>query len=168
MARMRSPSLAALVAVIIIASGCGADEGPEVATANGTAPTAGDQANRWAACMQAEGIAMIPNIEGQLVIDKSKTTVEKVAQAAERCRAHAPVADATQQPPTAAELDRLRRYATCMREHGITEYPDPDPVTGRAGADAVLSKRDKYDRDLVAAMQACQSVLGTGTGTVGG
>jgi hypothetical protein len=32
--------------------------------------------------------------------------------------------------PTAAQLAQATRYAQCLRQHGIADFPDPDPQTG--------------------------------------
>lgn len=33
-------------------------------------------------------------------------------------------------PPTAAQLAQLTRFAQCIRQHGVPDFPDPDPQNG--------------------------------------
>lgn len=164
----------ALAAILLFpAAGCGsAKDDPAVATAGSGATATADPAERarqWADCMRSAGVTLTRNAEGQDVVDKDKNAAQKVAEASERCREHAPVVAPSDQRVTEEDLARLREYASCMREHGITEYADPDPVTGRTGEEAVVQRRGKYDRQLQDAITACQPKLGgTGDGHVGG
>jgi hypothetical protein len=70
--------------------------------------------------------------------------------------------------PVAADpqqLDRLRRYAGCMRERGI-EMTDPDPVTGKSqlGGRLANATRDQIVNDPTykAADAACSDQLAGG------
>ncbi len=165
----------ALVTVALLAvAGCGATPtGEEVASAeHGVTATPtidpGQQAEKWAECMRTAGVTMVRNDEGQLVPDKDRDSFATIEAGYAACRSLAPVVASTEDPPTADQLDRLRRHAACMREHGLSDYPDPDPVTGGANAEAVLTKRDKYDPQLRAALDACQKLLGNSSPGVQG
>jgi hypothetical protein len=164
----------ALASVLLLMAGCGSRAASgDVASANhsSTAPTvdAAEQSRRWAECMRGAGIVLAQDADGGPVVDKDKNAIEKLNAAYETCRALAPVVDSTGKPPTAQELDKLRQHAACVRQHGVAEYPDPDPVTGGAAAAEVLSKRDKYDPQVKAALQACQALLGgSDKGVAGG
>jgi hypothetical protein len=69
--------------------------------------------------------------------------------------------------PSATELEALRRYARCMREHGI-ETTDPDPDTGKSQVKGRLAgaTRDQVNNDpgYKAAQQACKDKLPRGEG----
>jgi hypothetical protein len=57
----------------------------------------------------------------------------------------------------ADDLDKIRAYAKCMREHGV-DMPDPDSGGGRAGG----IKGDPNDPKIKTAMAACKSLLPNG------
>jgi hypothetical protein len=67
--------------------------------------------------------------------------------------------------PSAAELEALRRYAVCMRGHGI-EMTDPDPTSGRSQIQGRLANatRDQIVNDPTykAADTACKDRLPNG------
>jgi hypothetical protein len=168
--------IAGIVFVLMVLGGCGTKQ-PEddVATAgqggNRATLAAGDsaeQTRRWADCMRSAGVPMAQNADGQPVVDKDSTRIEKIDAAYAACRSLVPVVDETVRPPTAEELDRLRRHAACVREHGLTDYPDPDPVTGAANADDVLAQRPKSDLQVMSALEACRSTLSSTPGIAGG
>jgi len=47
----------------------------------------------------------------------------------EKCREFLP--DGGDPPkPSAEDLAKAREYAKCIREHGVSGFPDPDPETG--------------------------------------
>jgi hypothetical protein len=56
------------------------------------------------------------------------------------------------QDPTAAELDKLRQWAACLRQHGLPDWPDPDSrgrfaVGGTPMDNALKSDSGKDARD---------------------
>ncbi|MFC0540256.1 hypothetical protein [Kutzneria chonburiensis] len=55
------------------------------------------------------------------------------------------------------DLDKIRGYAKCMRDHGV-DMPDPDPNGGRLGG----VKGDPNDPKVKTAMEACKSLLPNG------
>lgn len=56
----------------------------------------------------------------------------------------------------------LLRFSQCMRQHGIPDFPDPDPVTGQVVLPSGISKTDPT---LQAANAACQSVFQNASAT---
>jgi hypothetical protein len=66
------------------------------------------------------------------------------------------------QAPDPRELEGLRAYAVCMREHGI-EMTDPDPNTGQSKYQGRLANAGKAeienDPGFKAAYQACKDKL---------
>jgi hypothetical protein len=69
--------------------------------------------------------------------------------------------------PSAKELEALRKFAQCMREHGI-ETTDPDPNTGKSQVQGRLATatRDQVNNDpgYRAALKACKDKLPKGEG----
>ena len=55
------------------------------------------------------------------------------------------------------ELDDLRKYAKCLRDHGV-EVPDPDPNSGRIK----LAPDNPDDPKAKAALDACKSLVPNG------
>jgi hypothetical protein len=154
--------------------GCsGADDGPGVATA-GKSAGAGrpqgddDQAQKYAACMHDQGVVMKDTSEGTAEVDKEKTSIEKIMSATEKCRALQPAASA---PPLLSpdDIDKRGRYAACVREHGLSAYPDPNPQTGESELSDALARRIKTDPKAHKALEACRNLLPrTGGGSVNG
>jgi len=63
-----------------------------------------------------------------------------------------------------ADLAKLQQYATCMRSHGISDFPDPQPNPGGQGGSFQLSggpgsDLNRNDPRYQAADQACRSIL---------
>jgi hypothetical protein len=64
------------------------------------------------------------------------------------------------QAPLAADIERRRQFAACMREHGVAAWPDPD-ADGRFPNTPELAAEGKTPT-LVAARDACQHFLANG------
>ena len=63
-----------------------------------------------------------------------------------------------------ADLGKLQQYAKCMRSHGISDFPDPQPNPGGQGASFQInagpgSDLNRNDPRYQAADQACRSLL---------
>jgi hypothetical protein len=54
-------------------------------------------------------------------------------------------------PPTAAEMAKLRQWAQCLRDHGLTYWPDPSPDGTFAMPEAQAPKRKPAQQ-----FQACK------------
>ena len=176
----RAPCLAAGIVILTAAmlAGCASDNGDEgVVSAGGTA-TSGPAADReqkleqYRDCLERHGIPLLdyPTGEGLPQIDKGRTSTEKLSAAFEECRAYLPTGgDIVRLPQT--DIEAWRRYAACIRENGVADYPDPDPRGGEQRVGEELGRRLKDDPKLPAALEACRSALPSGPdgkGTVGG
>lgn len=64
---------------------------------------------------------------------------------------------ATASAPSAALIQHRREFAQCMRDHGVTTWPDPD-AEGRFPDSPELAAQGKTPT-LVAARDACQHFL---------
>lgn len=78
--------------------------------------------------------------------------------------AAAPSTDGSMPP---AFLAAMRQETKCMREHGITDYPDPSPTNGEFTYPAALGLRLKQDPATAAIWHTCQAKFG-GDGIQGG
>ncbi|WP_410581584.1 hypothetical protein [Amycolatopsis sp. lyj-108] len=151
---MRKRPMAALIAgaVLALVAGCGGggDGGDKVASIS-SPPAAGagdgkqadnvsdeDKMRNFAKCMREHGIDMPDpqtNGDGQGTISieagEGRPDENKMKAADEACRKLLPNGGEIK-PPTPEELDKMRKEAKCMREHGI-DFADPDP-SGKGAA----------------------------------
>lgn len=147
-------ALGAVAVAALAAAGCTGSPDAEVASAaGGGAPAAATGAaagsggaaaevaaylkgqRAWVECMNKQGMDLPdPDAKGFVdkFLDKMDPKVQKAGRACEDVRPEltTSVAEALEPPLTAAQKAASKRYAECMRENGITEYPDPTE-TGR-------------------------------------
>ncbi|MDQ1711902.1 MAG: hypothetical protein QOE45_1352 [Frankiaceae bacterium] len=169
---MRTLVATALVAAALTA--CATGKSPGVATARSGSPTpsadSAATAQRYIECMRGEGVPMLDELtpdEGLPQIDKEKAPFERVGSAMEHCRALLPAGKPAPRP-AAADVEKLRQYASCLRAHGLPDYPDPDPDTGVPMMSDELRVRLKNDPNLPAAMKTCYETGPHPTGGVVG
>jgi hypothetical protein len=150
----------------LVASACGGGSGTNGVAHLGSTTTTGRSSSRnpmaealkYAACMRAHGVTDFPDPKtsgtGGVILslpDSPKTTTAQKA-----CRQLLPgggVADASEQ---AKERAFLLKYATCMRKHGISNFPDPDSQ-GKFPSTAGFDRTGPF---FEAAEKACQPVAG--------
>lgn len=169
---------AALLAAITFVTGCGHQDVPGVATAPGHGSTASSSssdrlrpAQRYIDCMRGHGVVMVDELtsEGTPQIDKGRTPLDRVGDALAACKRLLP--GGQQSPrPAAQDIEVRRQYSMCIRSHGVSDYPDPDPDTGEPKMSDDLARRLKADPHLNSAMLACQNIapVRPGEGVVGG
>jgi hypothetical protein len=141
--RFRTGLVAALLLLLLPVAGCGKKAGGNdgVASAGTAKPNASASASsgarnpkddqeallKYAQCMRDHGIPMDdPNIEGNgisMTIPEG-TDKTKVDAAHAECKQYMPNGGQPQKLDP-AEQEKLRKFAECMREHGITNFPDP-------------------------------------------
>lgn len=172
---------ALLVTVPLLAlalAGCarGGDTSDGVATAGGeqnAVPQANqvsadpeERGRQFAECMRGEGVDM-PDPEtqadGKRVLRVGGTDQEidkdKLNAAMEKCRKYLPNGGEPR-TPSPEELEKMRKFAQCMRDNGVPDFPDPDPAQG-----GFLMRKDgaggapKDDEATEAAMEKCNQYL---------
>jgi hypothetical protein len=164
---------AVLLAVALTAcAGAAGEDG--IATANGgtgtpsasprsaAALTDAQKARKFAECMRDHGIDVTAsqNGEGGSSIRINGGNKAKVDAAMKACQQYAPGSGGSRRPPDPNALARARRFAQCMRDHGVTDFPDPDPnggikVEGHPGSD-LAPDNPTFQR----AQKACESLMG--------
>ncbi|MET0132892.1 MAG: hypothetical protein ABW215_04785 [Kibdelosporangium sp.] len=170
-------ALTALTLTGVVIGGCSSPEQqPEVVSVGGAssqaattaAPDNQQRIKQYRECLQAQGVVLLdyPTAEGLPQIDKNRTVADKLPAAMAACREFVPSGGDAQRPAQ-SDIEARQRYAACVREHGIAEYPDPDPQTGDPRISDELGARLKNDPRTRAAMDACDGIL-VGAGTVGG
>jgi hypothetical protein len=130
---LRLVALVALVSIAVLASACGSSTpGATNSTANSTASH--DQAVTFSQCMRNNGMSNFPDpsASGQFTIDGIangsgiNTNSPAFQQALSACKSLEPSGfTGTQRTPQqqAAAL----KFAQCMRNNGISNFPDPSP-----------------------------------------
>jgi hypothetical protein len=130
----------AVVALSLTLAGCAAQDDPQVATA-ATAPTSpappeasgsaeDDDALRFVRCMRDAGVDVDdPQPDGQIKVKPGDKTDPDFPDAIEACKALLPREGGGPQAGISPDqIETLRRYAVCMRENGVPEFPDPGPA----------------------------------------
>ena len=181
----RAGAVVILLAVLTLAAACGqasGDNGSDVATANGakTTPTTKKSDARqagidFARCMREQGVD-IPDPtfddEGNASIgfhagggggevEQAPEAPSAFAEADKKCRHHLEgVLGAGPDGKPDPELqDKALKFARCMRENGVADFPDPDFSEG--GMVQIGGKGlDPNSPTMQAAQKACQSIMG--------
>jgi hypothetical protein len=146
------------------ASGTGTTKGPNAATKKALL--------QFAQCMRDHGIDMPdPNFSGGRVTMQSSArniSPEKQKAAEQACQKY----QAKIKPPatSAAEKEQFKKKALanaqCMRDHGITNFPDPQ-FDANGGAQISIGKGNGIDPNSAkfqAAQKACEKIAGVGGG----
>jgi hypothetical protein len=132
--RLLSGALAPLGCVVAIAA-CGSANSKTAAASNHF-----NQGLKFATCMRSHGVTNFPDpssgggIQIQLGSGVSPfSPAFKTAQSA--CRRLLPGPLGGKQHPTAQAIAQMRQISECMRQHGVTGFPDPTftPPSSPAG-----------------------------------
>ncbi|MEU8299108.1 hypothetical protein AB0C04_17705 [Micromonospora sp. NPDC048909] len=157
-------ALPLLLALAVTGCGGSGDE-PAVATAGGggaqavsASPAAqlsdDERRLKFSECMREHGVE-VPDPEpggGQLFRFGKDTDPQKVQAAMESCRQHLPNGgEKLKLDPE--QVERLRKLATCMRENGVPEFPDP---SADGGLQLRLDVVNIKDPKVKAAMEKCR------------
>jgi hypothetical protein len=115
-------------------------------------------ARNWARCMRQHGVNLPdPQIAADRLVLPPHPKSPKVAAAAQACRQYLPNGG---QPPalTAEQRQRALAFARCVRQHGITNMPDPQFPENRL-VQNFPPGMERGNPRLSAAVQACQQFL---------
>ncbi|MGW3963065.1 hypothetical protein ACWED2_24825 [Amycolatopsis sp. NPDC005003] len=143
---MRIRTAVAAIGAALLLAGCGAkaDDGSKVASISTPSKTGGptaadnsgksdeDKIREFTKCMREHGVDMPdpkPAGDGNGVaigIQGEGADKDKIDAAQNACK-HLMPNGGEMKPPSAEELDKMRKDAKCMRDHGI-DMPDPDPA----------------------------------------
>ena len=170
-------AFATVALISVISLGCGSNEPSETDTAGSTRTTssgadtklsARDEAVKFAECIRAHGVSDFPDPNAENQFDYGVSVTPAVwNQATTACK--------DLQPPGTLSAERTPeqqsaslRFAQCIRENGVKDFPDPVngeplvntykiPSSNKPGGMAILN----------AAMQKCGKVLGETAGGQG-
>ncbi len=163
--------LLTLLALLLVATACAKPAEPGVARGNPAASASASSSTTakrdpvaFAKCMRANGIPKFPDpdkdggisISSDMGVDPNSTTFKN---AQKTCQKYMP-------PPSAAEQAQAYqdglKYAKCMRDHGVSAFPDPDKNGGIKIEAGKGSGLDPDSPTFQQAQKACQSLAGKG------
>jgi hypothetical protein len=148
---------AALLGALTLLTACGSSSSGGTAPAAGQAP-ASDQARKYAQCIRDNGVPDFPDPDanGQFRgAGHEQQNNPKFQAATEACRNLAPGGTHEQDRGSPAFVAQARKFAECIRENGVPDFPDPGPDGTFRGARHELQGDPKFQ----AVLQTCQSKL---------
>jgi hypothetical protein len=191
MTRKLRPLVACGLAGLIglISAGCGSNASSETVTASstgtassasstGTASSAGsgadkkltkqEKAVKFAECMRANGVPHFPDPDTKGAVNFGVDVTREVwLKAVDACKALKPPG-ALSSKRTPKEQSASLRFAQCVRDHGVKDFPDP--VNGEPVIDTYKipsSNKPGGMTILNAATHACGSILNLAAGGQG-
>ncbi|GLY66050.1 hypothetical protein [Amycolatopsis taiwanensis] len=161
----------------LTACGGGGDANDGIASANSGKPSAtasnsggaGEtkDGTAFAKCMRDNGVPEFPDPEtnGSMILPEGADT-SKLDSAQKLCQDKLP-GGGEPRKLSAEDQEKQRKFAQCMRDNGLTEFPDPEP--GATGS--VLSQESNLnpeDPKFKEADQKCEQYHPSGLGAPGG
>ena len=157
--------LAALALVAVIAAGCGSDDPARTsatATAGPKQATGRDKAVKFAECIRAHGVADFPDPDAkgdyQYGVSVSPAVWKRATTACKDL-----------QPPgtlsgkrTHKEQSGALKFAQCMRDHGVKDFPDPangEPLVDTTKIPSLGNRSPRTDPVFAPAMDKCRVAL---------
>jgi hypothetical protein len=160
--------------VALIGAGCGSTTASETGTASSTGTggdktaTGQDKAVKFAECIRGNGVPHFPdpNAKGDYVfgIDVTPAVWKKAVDACKDLEPPGALSGKRSPKQQSAAL----RFAQCVREHGVKDFPDPangDPLIDTTHIPS--SNRPGGMTILNAATHKCGSILGLAAGGQG-
>jgi hypothetical protein len=179
MRRKRRPLAAlALIAMVALISACGSSAPAETSAGgnNGAAGAGSSGGNnttanhakavKFAACMRTNGVSAFPDppASGRLTIDgiangsSLDTHSPAFTQAISTCKSLEPAGFMGSQA-TPRQMQARLKFARCMRENGVPDFPDPTPNGPLIDTNRIPSlagKDPRSDPGFQAATQKCR------------
>ena len=157
--------LAVLVAVAVLGAGC--SNAPAGAGDNAAANH--DKAVKFAACMRDHGVAGFPDpdasgtftIDGVLNGSKLDPDSATWKNALDACKSLEP-AGFTGGKRTPEQQAQVLKFAQCMRDNGVPDFPDPgpaDPIIDTNRIPSLAGKQPRNDPTFKAAQKKCGDLL---------
>ena len=147
-----------------LAAACSRASGPDIPTASGSASASASAGSgdltALVNCVRQHGVTVPDHVTLQAAWQRAE---QEHAPGREACNALLPARPANHLP-SAQELERLRRFAVCMRAHGMDmsdPQPDGDMQIGARLAHASRAQ-ELNDPGLKAAQAACRDKLAGG------
>ena len=165
----RRRSLVAFALVVLISAGCakapaGTGAGGNSGTGDsGTTTSTRDQAVKFAECMRANGVKNFPDpsATGDFAIDTVAnqsgvdTNSAAFTQARSACKDLEP-SGFTGSKRTPEQQQAALKFAQCIRDNGVKDFPDPAIDAPLIATDWIPSTQQSGGMDILhAAMKAC-------------
>jgi hypothetical protein len=156
--------LAGLALVALIGAGCGGAHAPSGGGHTTPAATKRGKAMRFSACMRENGVREFPDPDaaGALTIDAiangTSLDIDSAAfkQALSTCQ-HLEPPGFTGRKRSAGQQEHALRFAQCIRDHGVKDFPDPTPGEPLVDTRRIPSAARPGGMDVLnAAMRACR------------
>ena len=175
---LRPLAALAMVALIsVISAGCSNAPAETGSSGGNTTAATREQAVKFAECMRANGVREFPDPDasGQLTIDaiangsSLDTNSAAFKQAISACKDLEPPGF-TGGKRSPEQQKAALKFAQCIRDNGVKDFPDPDPDGPLIDTDRIPSLAGTTPRNnsvLNAAMQKCRG-LAANAGVTGG
>jgi hypothetical protein len=167
MSRSMRPSVA-LALVALISAGCGSNAPSKTGTASSGAKTkltARDKAVKFSECIRAHGVSDFPDPDAKNQFQYGVSVSPAVwKQATTACKDLQPPGTLSSKR-TPKQQSASLRFAQCIRDHGVKDFPDP--VNGEPMIDTYKipsSNKPGGMTILNAAIHKCAGVVGQAAG----
>ena len=166
--------LATVALITVISAGCGSNAPSETATA-GSANTAREKGMKFAECMRDNGVRAFPDPDasGELTIDavangsSLDTNTAAFKKAINTCKDLEPPGF-TGQKRSGQKQESALKFAQCVRDNGVRDFPDPTPNTPLIDTNRIpSSNRPGGMTVLNAATQKCGAIYSRQLGLKG-
>jgi hypothetical protein len=166
-------SLAALAVIALVSAGC-SNAPTDTNTANNTAANH-EKAMKFAQCMRGNGVSAFPDPDasGALTIDAvaNGSSVDPNSatfqQALSACRDLEP-AGFTGKKRSAQQQEAAVKFAQCIRDNGVKDFPDPTPDGPLIDTNRIPSSGTEGGMSILhAAMRKCRGFAAP-AGVIGG
>jgi hypothetical protein len=167
--RRRALAALAVIAMVALISACGSTAPPGTgAGSSGGSNTAANaqKAVKFAECMRSNGVSEFPDLgaSGKLTIDaiangsSLDTSTPTFKQAISACKDLEP-AGFMGSKRSSQQQDAALRFAQCIRENGVKDFPDPIPNGPLVDTGRIPSTTEPGGMSILrAAMQKCRDV----------
>jgi hypothetical protein len=167
--RPRPLAALALIAMVVLISACGSNA--PAATSSGSSggnntTAAAQKAVKFAECMRRNGVSKFPdpNASGKLTIDAVANgssvdpSTPAFTQAISACKALEPPGF-TGSKRSSQQQDAALKFAQCIRENGVQDFPDPAPGQPLVDTNRIPSAATSSGMSILnAAMHKCGDV----------
>jgi hypothetical protein len=158
-------AVVAAAAVALLAAACGSSPsssgGPSSPPAGGGSSAYLSHQLTFARCVRSHGVPNFPDPDSRGVFPKTAipgVSVSRLRAAEDACQNLAP---AGQPPLTAQDQQDYLKAATCMRSHGITNFPDPT-FSGGGVHLSIPASIDTSSQLFNQARQTCEKFIPAG------
>jgi hypothetical protein len=113
--------------LVVVLAGCG---GAAPEDTGGATTSTEDRSLQYAECVREHGVPDFedPGPDGGTKIDGRQDPAKATAmmEAARECREFAPGGSPAGGDMSPADIESIHKYAQCMRDNGVPDFPDPD------------------------------------------